>query len=131
MYEEFWGEDVPGCPIYGHYAGSHRRVQRTSWHTASPIPPLIVRGWELFDQVAPPDVVEVMRVLLDDRRHSSMRSRSGRRRSSTATCGCTTWVAADKVVLFDWEIAGPGVPAMDFAWYLMISATGLTQRAKR
>ena len=29
----------------------------------------------------------------------------------------------DQLVLLDWEVVGSGPPAMDFAWYLIISAS--------
>ena len=32
-------------------------------------------------------------------------------------------LSADRVVLLDWELAGNAPPAVDFTWYLVISAS--------
>lgn len=82
------------------------------------------RGWELFGDVAPRDVADVMASLLTD---------TGPLVAELETCEQTLvhgdlrlhnmGLSPDRVILLDWEIAGPGPAATDFAWYLIISAT--------
>ncbi len=123
LHVEFWGEDVPGVPLLDHYAAMTPNRAKVAEHL-TPIPGLLRRGWELFGDVAPRDVSDVMHTLLSDVSplvaelakypqtliHGDLRLHN---------MGMTD----DRVVLLDWEILGKAPPATELAWYLIISAT--------
>jgi hypothetical protein len=123
LHAEFWGEAVPGVPLAEHYAAMTPKRSQIADHL-TPIPGLVRRGWELFPDLAPRDVCDVLYRLLDDVTplateleaypqtliHGDLRLHN---------MGLTD----DRVVLLDWEIVGQGPPATDVAWYLIISAS--------
>ena len=124
MYREFWEEELPGCPLDQHFAVFTPALTGRLSDLGSPIPPLMRRGWEMFADVAPADVGHVMSVLLDD---PAPLVKQLDKQPKTLTHGDVRLhnlgLSADRVVLLDWELAGNAPPAVDFAWYLVISAS--------
>lgn len=90
----------------------------------TPIPRLILRGWELFVDAAPADVAEPMLALFDDPAPLVAELSSAR---STLIHGDlrphNMGLRDDRLVMLDWERAGAGPPAYEFAWYLVIGAS--------
>lgn len=123
LHAEFWEEAVPGVPLSEHYAAMTPKRSRIAEHL-TPIPGLVRRGWELFGDLAPRDVSDVLLRLLDD---VTPLSRELEKHPQTLIHGDlrlhNMGLTADRVVLLDWEIVGNGPPATEFAWYLIISAT--------
>jgi hypothetical protein len=124
MYREFWEEELPGCPLDQHFAVFTPALTGRLSDLGSPIPPLMRRGWEMFADVAPVDVGHVMSILLDD---PAPLVKQLDKQPKTLTHGDVRLhnlgLSADRVVLLDWELAGNAPPAVDFAWYLVISAS--------
>jgi hypothetical protein len=125
LHAAFWGEPLEGLVSLD----DHYRCMTPGWvkeHGApkSPVKVLIPRGWELFADVAPADITEVMSVLSDD---PSPLVRQLETRPQTLVHGDLRLhnlaLNDDNVVLFDWELAGLGPPSVDIAWYLIISAS--------
>jgi hypothetical protein len=127
MYREFWGEDLPGCPLYDHFVTFNPfnpALAAELEKLDTPIPRLMRRGWGMFGDVAPPDVTGAMRALLDD---PGPLVRELEKRPMTLIHGDlrlhNIGLSPDRVVLLDWEIAGVAPPAVEFGWYLIISAS--------
>ncbi len=127
MYRQFWGEDLPGCPLEDHFTvfnpfdpELNARLEKLD----TPIPALMRRGWEMFGDVAPRDVTDAMQALLDD---PAPLVRELDRRPATLIHGDlrlhNMGLSDDRVVLLDWEIVGTAPPALEFGWYLIISAS--------
>lgn len=124
MYREFWSEDLPGCSLVRHFEIFSPNIVDRLGHLQTPIPALMRRGWDMFGDVAPPDVTDVMLRLLDD--PSPIIAELERGPASLIHGDLrlhNLGLSADRVVLFDWEIVGTGPPAIDFGWYLIISAS--------
>ena len=124
MYRAYWGETVPGCPLNNHLAAFTPQMSALVDHLGTPIPKLMLRGWEMFADVAPTDVTSAMHAILDDPRAlvDEIEKRP------------TTFIHGDlrlhnmgmndeRVVLLDWEIAGNAPPGVEFGWYLIIAAS--------
>lgn len=124
LHAEFWGEDVAGVTLYDHYAAMTPKRSQVAEHLDTPIPGLIRRGWELFGDVAPRDVSDALRVLLDE---PAPLVREMEKHPQTLIHGDlrlhNMGMTPDRVVLLDWEVVGKGPPATEFAWYLIISAS--------
>ena len=130
MYREYWGEQLPGCSLEEHFAVFSPRVLDRLGHLQTPVPALMRKGWEMFGSVAPSDITDVMIGLLEDPTpivrelekcpasliHGDLRLHN---------MGLTD----DRVVLLDWELVGGAPPAVEFGWYLIISASRI--RASR
>jgi hypothetical protein len=124
MYREFWEEDLPGCPLVSHLTAFSLGVLPLVEHLDTPIPALMQRGWSMFGDVAPPDVAEVMHVLQND---PAPLARELSKRPVTLIHGDlrlhNMGLTTERVVLLDWELAGTAPPALEFGWYLIISAS--------
>lgn len=127
MYKAFWGEVLPGCPLYDHlltFDPFHPTLAAKLEKLDTPIPGLMRRGWGMFGDVAPPDVTEAMQSLLEDptplvgelEKHPATLIHGDLRLHNIG-------LSDDRVVLLDWEIAGNAPPAVEFGWYLIISAS--------
>jgi thiamine kinase-like enzyme len=122
MHDEFSGESFEGgASVSDHYSFISREwLESTGWSLA----PVFLRGWELFMDVAPPDVAGVMQLLTDD---TSPLVREIERLPQTFVHGDlrlhNLGLSDERVFLYDWELAGTGHGALDFAWYLIISAS--------
>jgi hypothetical protein len=124
LHQAFWGQDVPGLSLYQHYDVFTLRRMDEVIHLDTPIPTLVKRGWELFVDLAPSDVTEALMALLAEPRPLV---------DQLATCDQTLihgdlrlhnmGLSPDHVVLLDWEVAGQAPPAVEIAWYLIISAS--------
>lgn len=126
LHAAFYEQDVPGEDLLRRYETMTPRGA-ARFGTEQSVTPLIVRGWERFPEVAPPDVCAAMSAILDDPSGLAAAMRS---RPCTLIHGDlrlhNIGLTGDRVVLIDWEVAGPGPPAIDVAWYLIISASRLT-----
>jgi phosphotransferase family enzyme len=124
MYREFWGKDVPGCPLSRHLGAFTPKISASVDRLDTPIPALMRRGWDMFGDVAPDDVTRAMHAILDD---PGTLVGELEKRPSTFIHGDlrlhNMGMTADRVVLLDWEIAGNAPPAVEFGWYLIISAS--------
>ena len=126
LHRAFWGERVEALPTLAEYYAIFLRL-----HTAGSefsIAKLIARGWELFPEVAPPDVASVMSALIAD---PGLISAELEKHPSTLIHGDlrlhNIGLTSDRVVLLDWEITACAPPAVEFAWYLIISATRIDE----
>ncbi|MGH9084069.1 MAG: phosphotransferase [Acidimicrobiales bacterium] len=84
---------------------------------------VIVRGWERFAEVTPPDLLPAVRALHDDPSPLVAAMREG----PTTLVHADLWpvnlaLEHDRVVLLDWAIATDGPPALDLAVFLTGSA---------
>jgi hypothetical protein len=124
MYAEFWGTVQVGCSVTEHVSVFSPKVLDKLGHLDTPIPELMQRGWSLFGDVAHTDVTDVMQGLTDD---PSGLIGQVERRPRTLIHGDlrlhNMGLTADRVVLLDWELVGTAPPAMEFGWYLIISAS--------
>jgi hypothetical protein len=124
LHAEFWGEAVGGVRLVDHYAAMTPKRSSVAEHLDTPIPALIRRGWELFPDIAPRDVSDVLFALLDD---TEPLARELQKHPQTLIHGDlrlhNMGLTDDRLVLLDWEIVGGGPPATELAWYLIISAT--------
>ncbi len=124
MYREFWGETVPGCPLYDHLKVFTPKMSATVGHLDTPVPALMIRGWEMFGDVAPADVTAAMYAILDDPLPLATELE---KRPMTLIHGDlrlhNMGMNAERVILLDWEVVGNAPTSVEFAWYLIISAT--------
>jgi hypothetical protein len=125
LHAEFWGEQTPGSlPLFERYRVMTPKGAAVAEHLNTPIPGLIRRGWELFGDVAPPDVADQMYVLLDD---PALLVDAYGDAPTTLVHGDVRLhnlgLTDDRVIMLDWEVVGTGPPAVDLAWYLIISAS--------
>jgi phosphotransferase family enzyme len=124
MYEEFWGETGLGCPLSDHFTIFSPRVVERVEHLDTPVPGLMRRGWEMFGDVAPSDVTSVMHSLISD---PSPLVRALEQRPMTLVHGDlrlhNMGISSERLVLLDWELVGSAPPAVEFCWYLIISAS--------
>jgi hypothetical protein len=122
MHGEFAGRSFDGAAtLHDHYSFISRRwLASTGWSLA----PVLLHGWDLFADVAPPDVADVMHQLTED---SSKLVVELEGRPQTFVHGDlrlhNLGLSDDRVVLYDWELAGTGPGAVDLAWYVIISAS--------
>lgn len=124
MHREFWGECPDGAFTLREYFDALLSWDGLDRGAHWPIIKLFRRGWELFPDVAPRDVVAAMDAVHTDPLPLAQ---------ALERCGSTLLhgdlrlhnlgLTPDRVVLLDWELACCGPPAVDFAWYLIISAT--------
>jgi hypothetical protein len=123
LHAEFWGEDVPGVSLQEHYVFMTPKGTAVA-DRVSPIPALQRRGWEMFGDVAPSDVTDVLQRLLDDptpmveemKKHPMTLIHGDYRLHNLG-------LKDQKVVAIDWEVVGNAPPSVDLAWYLIISAS--------
>jgi thiamine kinase-like enzyme len=124
LHQEFRQQDVPGLSLYQHYDVFALKRVDEFMHLDTPIPPLVKRGWQLFVDLAPSDVWGALEALLHD--PQPLVDRLGEH-DTTLIHGDlrlhNLGLSDDKVVLLDWEVAGRAPPAVEFAWYLIISAS--------
>jgi hypothetical protein len=120
MYRSFHGVEIPGGCTVTDRVRAFTSFGDIDW----PLKDVWTRGWKLFPEVAPRDVADAMSALLAD---PGVLVRELERCDQTFVHGDlrlhNMGLADDRVVLLDWEIAGPGPLTSDFAWYLIISAT--------
>jgi hypothetical protein len=124
MHQEFWGDKPAGAYSLHEYFRAFLSHSPLALGEDWPIIRLFRRGWELFPEVAPADIVDAM---------GAIRADPGPLADELSRCGSTLLhgdlrlhnlgLTPDRVVLFDWELACYGPPAVEFAWYLIISAS--------
>jgi hypothetical protein len=125
LHAEFWGEQTPGAlPLLERYSVMTPKGAAFAEHLNTPIPALIRRGWELFGDVAPADVTDQMHALLDE---PASLVRAFGDSPTTLIHGDVRLhnlgLSDERVIMLDWEVVGTAPPAVDIAWYLIISAT--------
>jgi hypothetical protein len=122
MHREFIGERPDGVASLDELYSVFLNLR----HLAAdfPIAGLFARGWELFPEVAPADVADVMSVLLQE---PGLLARELSKHEVTVIHGDlrlhNLGLTRERVVLLDWEIVCAAPSAVEFAWYLIISAT--------
>lgn len=125
MHKEFWSEHPQGAWSLQEYYKAFLSWDRPKavgdeW----PIVVLWRRGWELFPEVVPPDVAEAMQAILADPVPLALQLEAC---DSTLIHGDlrlhNLGLTPDRVVLLDWELVSYAPPAVEFAWYLVISAS--------
>ena len=123
MHREFDSERFDGgASLDDHYAFlSRERISSSGWSLA----PVLLRGWDLFfTGVGPRDVADVYERLMTA---PSLLVGELEKRPQTFIHGDVRLhnigLSSDRVVLYDWELAGTGPGAVDVAWYLIISAS--------
>lgn len=122
MHREFWGERPDGAgtvrDLYGVFFGIRTLA------ADFPISALFARGWELFPDVAPPDIVDVMSALLEN---PKLIADEISKHETTVIHGDlrlhNLGMTPECVVLLDWEVVSVAPPAVELAWYLIISAS--------
>jgi hypothetical protein len=124
MYREFRGQKPDGACSLEQYFDVFLSWSGMQAASEEPIIKLFIRGWELFPDVAPSDIVAAMEAI---HRDPAALAQQLNERDSTFIHGDlrlhNLGLSEDRVVLLDWELASYGPPAVDFAWYLIISAT--------
>ncbi|MEX2393217.1 MAG: phosphotransferase [Actinomycetota bacterium] len=124
MYREFWETEPIGCGVAEHVAVFSPNVLDKLGHLDTPVPELMKRGWTMFGEVAPRDITDVMHGLIDDPTPLIAELDA---RPQTLTHGDlrlhNMGLTDDHVVLLDWELVVTAPPAMEFGWYLIISAS--------
>lgn len=120
MHDRCWDETFDGATTIDERLNVFANLGAGDWYLAD----LWKRGWELFPDLVPRDVADVVVRLRDD---PSLLSKELGRSRQTFVHGDlrlhNMGLAPSRLVLVDWEVAGIGSPAMEFAWYLIISAT--------
>lgn len=122
MHETFWGETFDGGVSEDERMSAFARLGDADfdWYLA----PLWRRGWDLFADIVPRDVADA---ILQLRENPSLISRELAAAPKTFIHGDlrlhNIGLDANRIVLFDWELAGAGTPATEISWYLIISAT--------
>jgi len=120
MHDLFWDETFDGGASVEERVRVFAELGKADWYLGQ----IWRRGWELFPDLVPPDVGDAVRRLLDDPALLGDELSRGRQTFVHGDLRLhNLGLTKDAVVLVDWEIAGCGCPAMDIAWYLIISAT--------
>jgi hypothetical protein len=128
LHADFWGRSEIVDPALGYCSPWHRYMvfspatgEREAAHPNEDIC-LIREGWPLFLALTAPDVAALLRKLLAD---PTPLCTAMARYPQTVLHGdprCANIGIAPsprpRVVLLDWHFVGPGVPAVDLAWYL-------------
>jgi hypothetical protein len=125
MHREYWGEHPDGAADVKTYVNGMLQIGKLEGVDEKwPIVPLFRRGWELFPEVAPPDITEAMVAVVDD--PTSLASGLAEHPSTLLHGDLrphNLGLGPERVVIFDWEVACYAPPAMELAWYLVISAS--------
>lgn len=117
------------CSLRGHYVELAPAAVASEVGGDNPIPPLILRGWALLEELVAPAVAETVRALLDE---PGPLCAALARYPQTVVHG--DWKLGNlgllrdgtrRVVLLDWAVVGPAPPAVDLAWYLAVNAARL------
>jgi hypothetical protein len=126
MAEEFWGEHADGfCSLETRYAFLSPATAAREADGGNPVPKLIGRGWEVFAEVVPADVAEVVIAILE---HPKLLAAELSRSEGSLIHGDLKFgnlgFEGNRVVMIDWgDRAGFAPPSVEFAWYLAINAT--------
>jgi hypothetical protein len=92
--------------------------------TENPLPMLIVRGWERFPELVPPDVVAAVRAVHEV--PAAFAARFGAQRCTVVHAGAAhvnIGFEERQVTLLDWGLATWGPPALELVPYLTASAS--------
>ena len=128
LHAAFWGQSEIVDPALGYCSPWHRYTvfspatgERETAHPNENVR-LIREGWPSFLALIAPDVAALLRRLLAD---PTPLCAAMARYPQTILHGdprCANIGIAPgprpRVVLLDWHLVGPGVPAVDLAWYL-------------
>lgn len=123
LHEELRGTPADGLCALEDRLGALAPGQ--PWLAASPLGPLVDRGWDAFSVLAPRDVGEVVAAIHSD---------PGVLAGALASCDATfihgdlrlanLGLLPDRVVLLDWgSLASVAPPAVEILWYLILSAS--------
>jgi hypothetical protein len=128
LHAAFWGQSEIVDPALGYCSPWHRYMvfspatgEREAAHTNENVR-WIREGWPLFLALIAPDVAALLRQLLADptplctaMARYPQTVLHGDPRCANIGIAPSPW---PRVVLLDWHFVGPGVPAVDLAWYL-------------
>jgi Phosphotransferase enzyme family len=125
LHRAFQGQPPPGlCPLTTRLSLFAPERMRRHLRTGNPLPALVLRGWELFDDLAPQDVaVEVFDTL--SRPERLARALAG---APLALLHGDLWLVnvalgPEDVVLLDWGLATAGPAVLDFVTFVVGSAS--------
>jgi aminoglycoside phosphotransferase (APT) family kinase protein len=125
LHESFAGEDLPGlAPLADRYTVLGPALAVRERDGADGVPKLVERGWDRFAERVAPDVARPVLGLLDD---PGELVAALERFPQTLVHGDlkipNLGLAPDRVVVIDWGTqTGLAPPAVEWAWYLAISA---------
>lgn len=120
MHEEFWGAEIPYLCSLRDWVSRFSPLQGDTDH---PLWDLIARGWDLFADVVPSDVVQAVHEI---HRDPEPMARALEAKEKSLVHGdlrlANIGLQPNRVVLLDWgSFTAMAPPAMEFAWYLAIS----------
>lgn len=125
LHEAFAGEDLPDLmPLVDRYTVLGPSLPERERDGVDVVPKLVERGWSVFADRVPADVAGPALALLDDPSElvSALQARPQTLIHGDLKLG-NIGLAPDRVVLLDWGTqTGVAPPAVEWAWYLAISA---------
>lgn len=134
MHATFWDEPEAAdptqgfCSLWHHYSVLSVSTSRRE-AGESPIPRLVLEGWDLLERMVEPAVAGVLRELVEDPR-PLVDALS--RYPQTVLHG--DWKLGNvgllsgeppRTLLLDWSLVGPGPGCVDLAWYLAVNSARL------
>jgi hypothetical protein len=137
MHVTFWEQPQRADPRLGfcdlrhHYREFAPAVAEREAGGDDPIPPLIGAGWALVPDLLAPEVVAVLRPLLDE-----PAPLAGALALGPQTVIHGDWKLGNLgllagpprlVALLDWAVVGPAPAAVDLAWYLAVNSARLPE----
>ncbi|MEA2641443.1 MAG: hypothetical protein QOF51_2837 [Chloroflexota bacterium] len=136
----FWGQTALADPARGYMPLLARYLElspgraRTELESGEPVPPMVIKGWELLPTLVEPDVFGPMARLIEDPAPLAM---ALARYPQTVIHGdwklgnlgilreASSHAPTTRIVLLDWATIGPAPPAVDLAWYLAVNSARL------
>jgi hypothetical protein len=125
VHGRFAGEQLPRlCPLERRLTMLSPAVGHLA--DAGPLPDLVVRGWELFAEMSPPDIVTAVFDVFD----APQRLATALRRGGTTLIHGDLWLVnaaltPNGVILLDWSIATEAPPAVELASFLAGNASSV------
>jgi thiamine kinase-like enzyme len=129
LHNTFWNQSYEElCSLPDRYSVLSPATAQRESERADLVPKLLARGWEIFADLAPPDVVEAISAIHDQPERFAEELRAP---ANTLIHGdlklANIGLARDRVVILDWgSLTGMAPPAVDFAWYLAINASRIS-----
>jgi hypothetical protein len=120
LHAAFWGVAVPrACSLEHLLRLCAPDVVRDALPADDPFRQNVLRGWELFAEIAPSRVRDGVFAVLDDPQPLADSLRAG---GTTLVHGDphlgNVLLSPQRVVMLDWSLATVAPPAIDFVWFL-------------
>ena len=118
LHAAFWDEEAPGLCTLADLLTllSPHRLERIEVPAFREI---VGRGWDVFGELAPPDVAAAVFALLADPAPLVERlDATGTTLLHADPHFGNAVLEGDRLVLIDWTLATQGPPAVDFSWFL-------------